>query len=129
MMEAIFDFSSSIVTIEKDWVSTTTDLANSRKLDSFKTAVENVISSKSVTATENIAARKYVKKITDDFEKNMNDNLNTRKTLDDLFHTVSRLNVLKKQGEMTLKDCKETLDRLKAIDNVLQVIFTTPSTI
>lgn len=59
----------------------------------------------------------------------MNDNLNTRKTLDDLFHTVSRLNVLKKQGEMTLKDCKETLDRLKAIDNVLQVIFTTPSTI
>jgi cysteinyl-tRNA synthetase len=68
-------------------------------------------------------AKKLVKQIKTDFEKNMNNDLHVKDAFDSVYTTVSRLVELKEKQMLSAEDSKEALANLKAIDYVLQSIF------
>ena len=70
-----------------------------------------------------VTAKKLIKKITTDFEENMNNDLQVKATFDSLYKSVSKLVALKEKQKLSVEDSKEALQKLKAIDYVLQVIF------
>jgi hypothetical protein len=53
----------------------------------------------------------------------MNNDLDVGLAFDNLFKTVSRLNVLRKQGKLGAKDARSAYNALEKIDKVLKVIF------
>jgi cysteinyl-tRNA synthetase len=68
-------------------------------------------------------AKKLVKKIQTDFEENMNNDLQVKAAFDSLYKTASCLVKLKEQKMLSAEDSKKALEKLKAIDYVLQAIF------
>ncbi len=68
-------------------------------------------------------AKKLIAKLAVDFEENMNNDLNVKDAIDQLFITVSKLFSFRDKGKLAVKDLNETAAKLKAIDQVLQVIF------
>ncbi len=68
-------------------------------------------------------AKKLVAKLAVDFEDSMNNDLHVKDAFDRLFHTVSRLVKVKDEGKLGVEDSREAIAKLKAIDQVLQVIF------
>ncbi|MFZ7138292.1 MAG: class I tRNA ligase family protein [archaeon] len=68
-------------------------------------------------------ARKLVKKIKNDFEKHMNNDLRVKSAFNDLYDTVSKLVDLNEKNLLSTEDLKNALEQINAIDSVLQVIF------
>jgi cysteinyl-tRNA synthetase len=68
-------------------------------------------------------ARKLVKKIKNDFEKHMNNDLRVKSAFNDLYDTVSKLVDLNEKNMLSTEDSKNALEQINAIDSVLQVIF------
>ncbi len=53
----------------------------------------------------------------------MNNDLNVKDAFDTLYKTVSRLVTLKDKRKLSVEDSNKVMTKLKAIDQVLQVIF------
>lgn len=93
------------------------------KLKSFRELVNKVGFIKGTNPKSSLEAKILVKKITEDFEENMNNDLHVKAAFDSLYETVSKLVKLKQKQHLSAKDSKEALEKLKAIDYVLQIIF------
>jgi cysteinyl-tRNA synthetase len=93
------------------------------KLKSFRKMVNNLFITKDAIQTSSLEAKRLVKKIKEDFEKNMNNDLHVKAAFDWLYTTVSKLVKLKEKQQLSTEDSKEALKELKAVDYVLQVIF------
>lgn len=92
-----------------------------KRLDSFKLMVENIATSKSTASVQSTA--NLVNKITSSFERNMNRDLDVKAAFDDVFETVQKLDRLKNESRLSLKDAGKAIENLQKIDRVLQVIF------
>lgn len=68
-------------------------------------------------------AKKLVAKLTIDFEKNMDNDLHVKSAFNSLYDTVLKLVNLNENHLLSAEDSKNALEKLKAIDSVLQVIF------
>lgn len=93
------------------------------QLKSFREMVQNLRVNEEANPKSSAGAKKLVKKISMDFEENMNNDLQVKAALDSLYKTVSSLIKLKEKQRLSAEDSKEALTKLKAIDSVLQVIF------
>jgi len=94
-----------------------------RLLKSFREMVNNLKVAECSEQESSTQAKKLVKKIQTDFEENMNNDLQVKAAFDSLYKTVSCLVKLKEQKMLSAEDSKEALEKLKAIDYVLQAIF------
>ena len=92
-------------------------------LKSFREMVNNLEVAVDSEQKSDVTAKKLIKKITTDFEENMNNDLQVKATFDSLYKSVSKLVALKEKQKLSVEDSKEALQKLKAIDYVLQVIF------
>jgi len=92
-------------------------------LKSFREMVNKLGVAEGAEQKSSVRAKKLVKKIKTDFEKNMNNDLQVKAAFDSLYKTVSRLVSLKEKQGLSAEDSKEALAKLKAIDYVLQAIF------
>ena len=70
-----------------------------------------------------LEAKRLVKKITKDFEENMNNDLHVKAAFDSMYKTILKLVKVKKKQQLSAEDSKEALEKLKAVDYVLQIIF------
>ena len=80
--------------------------------------LKNVDSSSSDKSTP-----KLINNILKDFENNMNDDLNVKKSFDDPSSSILRLSNMNKEGKLSSIDAKKIIDNLRRIDNVLQILF------
>jgi len=94
-----------------------------RVLESFRDVVKNLGVAEGGEQKSSAKAKKLVKQIKTDFEKNMNNNLQVKAAFDSLYTTVSRLVKLKEKKMLSAKNSKDALAKLKDIDYVLQAIF------
>lgn len=93
------------------------------QLKSFRELVKKLGVTKEAKQTSSLEAKRLVKKITEDFEENMNNDLHVKAAFDSLHTTLSKLVKLKEKKQSSAEDSKEALKKLKAVDYVLQVIF------
>ncbi len=93
------------------------------RLKSFREMVKNLRVKDGSKQTSSVRAKKLVKKIKTGFEENMNNDLQVKAAFDSLHKTVSSLIKLKQKKRLSVEDSKDALAKLKAIDFVLQVIF------
>jgi len=70
-----------------------------------------------------VTAKKLIKKIATDFEKNMNNDLQVKTAFDSIYETVSKLVALNEKQTLSVEDSKEALEQLKSVDYVLKVFF------
>jgi cysteinyl-tRNA synthetase len=91
------------------------------QLKSFRELV-NKLSTKGAKQTSSLEAKELVRKITEDFEVNMNNDLHVKDAFDSLYTTVSKLVKLKEKQQLSAEDSKEALKKLTAVDYVLQII-------
>ncbi len=92
-------------------------------LKSFREMVNNLKVAEGSEQESSTRAKKLVKKIQTDFEEKMNNDLQVKAAFDSLYKTVSCLVKLKEQKMLSAEDSKEALEKLKAINYVLQAIF------
>ncbi len=85
--------------------------------------VEKLSGNKTVAQKSGTRAKELVAKLTVDFEKNMNNDLHVKDAFDELVNTVSKLATFKEKHELSVEDSNEAIAKLKAIDEVLRVIF------
>ena len=93
----------------------------SRKLDEFKSMVQEVEKADSARPSE--SAQKLTDRIASDFEAHMNEDLNVKAAFDTLYATVSALQKLIKKGRLSAENAQAALNGLHMVDRVLQVIF------
>jgi len=53
----------------------------------------------------------------------MNNDLNVKDAFDTLFSTLKKLDNLRKRGKLGYKDARTATDKIRKIDNVLQIIY------
>ena len=92
-------------------------------LRSFRKMVKKLDVAEGSEQKSDATAKQLVKKINLDFEEHMNNDLQVKAALDSLFETVSSLVALKEKQMLSANDSKEAIEKLKAIDYVLQAIF------
>ncbi len=68
-------------------------------------------------------AKKLVKLIKTDFEKNMNNDLQVKKAFDSLYQNISSLLKLKEKKMLSMNDSNKVLSEIRKIDYVFQTIF------
>ena len=78
------------------------------RLKSFRAMVQE-LSAAEETKTTNLTAKKLIKEITTDFEKNMNVDLQVKAAFNSMYKTVSKLVNLKEKNKLGLEDLKEAL--------------------
>lgn len=93
------------------------------QLRNFREMVKKLSVEKEIKAKSSVRAKKLVKKIKLDFEDHMNDDLQVKAAFDSMYKTVSQLVKLQGKERLGVKDSREALANLKAIDYVLQIIF------
>jgi cysteinyl-tRNA synthetase len=93
----------------------------SRKLDEFKSMVQNLKSAKSEKSSPK--AKVLAQSIPQSFGEHMNNDLGVKDAFDSLYSTVAQLNEFMKKGELSEEDAKAAVDDLREVDRVLQVIF------
>ncbi len=93
------------------------------QLKSFREMVNKLSVTKGAEQTSSLEAKRLVKKIAADFEENMNNDLHVKDAFDSLYTTVSTLVELGEKQRLSVEDSKEALEKLKAVDYVLQIIF------
>jgi len=92
-------------------------------LRSFRKMVKKLAVAESSGQKSSTTAKELVKEITADFEANMNNDLQVKDAFDSLYKTVSSLVNLKEKQMLSEEDTKAALEKLKAIDYVLQAFF------
>lgn len=93
----------------------------SQKLDLFKNMVRSLEKAKSEESSGK--AKNLVDYLILAFEKNMNNDLNVKDAFDTLFSTLKKLDNLRKRGKLSYKDARTATDKIRKIDNVLQIIY------
>lgn len=93
----------------------------SQKLDLFKNMVRSLEKAKSDESSGK--AKNLVDYLILAFEKNMNNDLNVKDAFDTLFSTLKKLDNLRKRGKLSYKDARIATDKIRKIDNVLQIIY------
>lgn len=93
------------------------------QLKSFRELVNKLSITESVNQKSCLEAKRFVKKITEDFEKNMNNDLQVKDAFDSLYKIVSKLVKHKEKHQLNAEDSKKALEKLQAVDHVLQIIF------
>lgn len=93
----------------------------SQKLDLFKNLVRSLEKAKSEESSGK--AKNLVDYLILAFEKNMNNDLNVKDAFDTLFSTLKKLDNLRKRGKLSYKDARTATDKIRKIDNVLQIIY------
>jgi cysteinyl-tRNA synthetase len=93
------------------------------KLKSFREMVKKLGITQGTKQRSCLEAKKLVKKITKDFEENMNNDLHVKAAFDSMYKTILKLVKLKEKQQLSTEDSKEALEKLKAVDYVLQIIF------
>ena len=94
-----------------------------KRLIQFQNLVKNLGGEEVTTQISSEKTTELMAKLTLDFEENMNNNLQVKDAFDRLYTTVSKLVMLKNKSQLSLKDSNEAITKLKAIDQVFQVIF------
>lgn len=94
-----------------------------RRLVQFQKMVKNIQNQVDTRAKSSSRCRNLVSELKKNFEENMNNDLQVRRAFDALYETVSKLVTLKGKGKMSKEDSIEAMAKLRAIDQVLQVIF------
>lgn len=85
--------------------------------------VKRLSSDETVSQESGPRTKELVAKLTVDFEKNMNNDLHVKDAFDELVKTLSKLATLKEKHELSVEDSKRAMAKIRAIDQVLQVIF------
>jgi len=67
------------------------------------------------------AVKELIEHLKQDFEKNMDDDLNVKQAFDDMLSALIQLTELAKLNRVTSEDAKRIITTLKSIDSVLQV--------
>jgi cysteinyl-tRNA synthetase len=93
------------------------------QLKSFRQMVKKLGVEEGTNQKSSVKVKKLLKKLTEDFEENMNNDLQVKAAFDAVHKIVSNLVKLREKQMLSLEDSKEALAKLKAIDYVLQVIF------
>jgi len=94
-----------------------------KKLGDFREMVKAIIDKQPSGSESYQKVKALIHNLARRFEEGMNDDLNVKDAFDSLFETVSKLNLLKKEGKISHDDSKAIAQELKKIDDVLQVIF------
>jgi cysteinyl-tRNA synthetase len=93
--------------------------AASRRLGDFKNMVLNLREASSSNPSGIV--RELVNGIVSGFEERMNVDLDVKGAFDCLFHVISKLDRLRKQGKLGFQDAKAALEALEQVDRVLKV--------
>lgn len=93
------------------------------RLHEFKDMVTSLEELAKTANGSNPRANRMIGKLKQDFENNMNNDLQVKSAFDALFETTSRLTVLARNGKISKGDADQAIKTLKRIDEVLQVIF------
>jgi cysteinyl-tRNA synthetase len=96
---------------------------SAEKLDSLREMINGLSRSTGIKRSIN-GSGNIIKNLKSDFEITMNNDLDVEAAFDSIYENISRLLDLKKQGKLSDSSCRMTIEELKAIDSVLQVIFT-----
>ena len=92
-------------------------------LKSFRNMAKKLAADDGAEQKSSANAKKLVNQIKLGFEENMNNDLQVKAAFNSMYGTVSSLVKLKEKHELSVEDSKEALEKLKAIDYVLQAIF------
>ena len=93
----------------------------SRKLDEFKSMVQEVEKADSARPSEN--TQKLITRIVSDFEAHTDEDLDVKAAFDTLYAAVAALHDLTKKGKLSPEASQAALKGLRRVDRVLQVIF------
>ena len=93
----------------------------SKKLDEFKSMVQNLQNAESESSTSK--AKTIAQSIPQSFGEHMNNDLGVKDAFDSLYSAVAQLNEFIKKGELSEEDANAAVDDLREVDRVLQVIF------
>jgi len=94
----------------------------SEKLDSFLKMVDELTSSESIVEKSDSAAANLIESLTDKFERHMDNDLSIKDAFDAIFQDVSKLLNMRREGRLTMDDCRRTEDKLKAMNSVLGIL-------
>jgi cysteinyl-tRNA synthetase len=92
-----------------------------KKLDHFKSMVQSIETAKSYNPSK--SGKSLADSVTSSFEQNMDSDLQVKTAFDMVYNIVSKLYRLLKKGKLSSSDATKTIEGLKKIDKVLQVIF------
>lgn len=92
-------------------------------LRNFRQMVKKLEVDENSTNKSSVQAQKLVTKLTSDFEEHMNNDLHVKDAFNSLYNTVSLLLELKEKQMLSAKDSKMAVEKIRAIDYVLQAIF------
>jgi cysteinyl-tRNA synthetase len=92
-----------------------------QRLDTFKSMVQNLRKAKSATSSEK--AKRLADSLIPSFNENMNNDLDVKTAIDELYETVSRLNGLIREERLSVEDANAAVTNLRRVDNVLKIIF------
>jgi cysteinyl-tRNA synthetase len=98
----------------------------SGRLDNLREILEEIAApsqSKGQTAVSAGGSLELVDALSTGFEKHMNDDLDVKGAVDNLWEMLSKLVELKRKDRLTGEDCRNTLKKMRRIDRVLQVFF------
>jgi hypothetical protein len=90
-------------------------------LGDFKNMVLNL--REATSSNPSGRARKLVNGIISGFEERMNVDLDVKGAFDCLFHVISKLDRLRKQGKLGFQYAKAALEALEQVDRVLKIIY------
>lgn len=93
------------------------------RLDNLRQMIKKFTSDEAVAQKSGTRTKELVAKLTVNFEKNMNNDLHVKDAFNELVNTVSKLVTLKQRHELSVEDLKRAMAKIRAIDQVLQVIF------
>jgi cysteinyl-tRNA synthetase len=93
------------------------------RLDDLRIMIDEVSKKKGIKRSVK-GANDIIENIGTDFEITMNNDLDVKAAFDSIYEDLSRLFEMKEQGKLSDAACKRTLEELRKIDSVLQVIFT-----
>ncbi len=95
----------------------------SKKLDKYVEMINFILSKNNIDSSSSEVA-KLIDQLSEQFEENMGNDLNVKKSFDELYVTIKRLYSLKMKQKISDKDCELISNKLHKIDQVLKVIFT-----
>lgn len=93
----------------------------SKKLDHFKSMVQSIETAKSSNPSN--SGKGLADSVTSSFEQCMDNDLQVKTAFDMLYNIVSKLFRLLEKGKLSSADATKTIEGLKKVDSVLQVIF------
>ena len=93
----------------------------SKKLDHFKSMVQSIEAAK--LSNPSSSGKGLADSVTSSFEQCMDNDLQVKTAFDTLYNVVGKLYRLLEKGKLSSSDATKTIEGLKKVDSVLQVIF------